>query len=425
MIFRNILSSFASRVITSFFTFTVVLIASRALGPERYGTIGLIMVSVQFTILFSSLIGGTSLVYYASKLNLSTLFIISILWALIVSFALTITLSYFELYPSDYFLWALAIAFFSVGALNNMYLLVGLENILIQNLLHVFQVGIHVVMIISFFHFFKYQTVEFYLLSVLISQFLCFLLGTWFLRKYIFPLRLTQILKSIKLLSSYGFWIQLGAMIQLINYRLNFYLVDFFVGRTALGVFTLAVQLCEALWILPRSFALVQFSRISNQKDSDSSIFLTSALFHLTMLIILVTSIVIFIIPESMFLFVFGQGFAGLKYIMNILLIGVVCFSGVIIIAHHFSGINKVWLNVIISTFSLLILILFSLLLIPNFQLAGAAWANSCMYLFSLLLSIFLYKKIFRQNILSPIIILKNWLKIIELLKKNLHLLRN
>lgn len=417
MMIRNILSTFASRIITSVLTFVVVLLASRSLGPERYGTIGLVMVAVQFTILFSSLIGGSSLVYYASRMPVSTLFFTSTLWTIIISLSGTYLLAVFELYPFEYFFWALAISIVSAGALNNMYLLVGGERIFLQNILHVLQVSIHVVFIFLFFHVIKDPSIERYLLSVLISQTVCLLLGFWFLRAKLIPFRISSVRQAVGHLLSYGFWVQLGAVLQLANYRLSFYMVDHYAGRAALGIFTLAVQLCEALWILPRSIAMVQFSKISNLTDNDSSVRITSVLFHLTMLTLILTAIVVLLIPEPFFIIVFGEGYTGLKTFMNILLIGVVAFSGVIIIGHHFAGINKVWLNVIISASSLFILVILSFWLVPQFGVYGAAWANSGMYVFSLIISVILYSRIAGQNILSYSTVKHNWKKVLNVFK--------
>lgn len=67
---------------------------------------------------------------------------------------------------------------------------------------------------------------------------------------------------------TYGFAIQIANFAQLLNYRLSYYIIEFCSGRKALGVFDLGTKLSEAVWILPKSMATVQYARISNSKEN-------------------------------------------------------------------------------------------------------------------------------------------------------------
>jgi len=391
--YKNIFRTFVSRFIAALLTFGVVFMASRALGPENYGTIGLIMVAIGMALLFSALIGGTSLVYFTSRANPSALFTISTAWGLLMSFTVSGIMAYFSLYPAQFFIHVFLISIFANTSQNLMFIILGKERIIQQNIINLLQVMTHFIMIIFFFHVQKEPNIEHYLMSVLISHIISFSLGLIFCRKDIFPLSISGLSSGIAEIMKYGFWVQVSAFVQLFNYRLSYYLVDWFLGRQILGIYTLAVQLAESFWILPRSVAIVQFAHISNMKESRDGIALSYKLMQICMVVIAVCSIPIFFIPEHWLTFIFGTGYTGIKDVLMLLIPAIVVFSGAIIISHYFSGIGKVYLNAITGTAGLIFTVVSCLIFIPQFQLSGAAYAANISFMAMFVISFMLFLK--------------------------------
>ena len=52
-----------------------------------------------------------------------------------------------------------------------------------------------------------------------------------------------------------GFWTQIANLTQLLTYRLNYYLIEGFVGRKSLGLYELGTRISEAVWIFPKSIS--------------------------------------------------------------------------------------------------------------------------------------------------------------------------
>jgi len=414
--YRNIFRTFVSRIIAAVLTFGVVFVSSRSLGPEKYGTIGLIMVAVGMALLFSALIGGTSLVYYTSRVKPAALFTVSSLWGLLTSLVISGLMGVLKLYPPEFFLFVFLISLLANISQNLMFIILGKERIYQQNIITVMQVFTHFCIVIFLFHGLKAPSVGHYLLSVLISHTVATLAGLFFCRKEVFPLTFSGISASISEIMQYGFWVQLSAFIQLFNYRLSYYMVDWFLGRQMLGIYTLAVQLAESFWILPRSVAIVQFAHISNISEPKDSVVLSYKLMQTVMLSIAVFSIPIFFIPEDWLILVFGPGYAGIKNVLILLIPAIVIFSGAIILSHYFSGIGKVKFNAMTGGIGLIVTTGACFAFIPAFGLKGAAYAANIsyavMYITSLIIFILVSRSSLRELSKQNISMKKLWQQI-------------
>jgi len=397
--FKNIFTTFVSKSLIAILTFIVIFITSRTLGAENYGTIGLILIAISMTHLFSSLLGGTSLVYYSNRLTTSTLFALTTLWSFIVSIVVAGIMALFLLYPPEYTYLVIAISIVSNIMHSFLYIILGKERIIQHNILSLIQIIVHAIILSTVFLILKYQNINCYLISLLISYIIGMFVGMWFCRKEIFPISANGIIDVAKEIINYGFWVQISAFLQLINYRLSYYLIDFFLGRQMLGVFTLCIQIAESFWILPRSIALVQFSRISNSENLTHNSKLTISLMQFSMIAILILSLPLFVIPENLFLFVFGNSYIGMKSVIATLIPAIIIFSGVIIISHYFSGTNKVYYNTITTLIGLVFTIIGCLILIPYQQLQGAAVSAIISYTSMFIASILIFLSISKRKI--------------------------
>jgi O-antigen/teichoic acid export membrane protein len=397
--FKNIFRTFVSRIIAAILTFGVVFISSRSLGPENYGTIGLVMVAIGIALLFSALIGGSSLVYFTSRSNPAAIFTISSLWGLLMAICIPGIMALLNLYPREYFIYVFLISMLANISQNLMFIILGKERIIQQNIINLLQVFAHFTVVSFIFHILKKPSVDHYLFSVLISHSIATVVGFIFCRKDIFPFTFYGLSDIIPEIIKYGFWVQMSAFVQIFNYRLSYYLVDWFLGRQMLGIYTLAVQLAESFWILPRSVAIVQFAHISNMKDVKQSVALSYKLMQLVMIVIALCSIPVFFVPETWLIFIFGIGYTGIKSVLILLIPAIIIFSGTIILSHYFSGIGKVYYNTITGSIGFIFTVISCLILIPQFKLSGAAFATNITYISMFIISLLIFIKINHTNI--------------------------
>ena len=87
--FRNIIGTIGTRVISAFLTLLISVLNARLLGTANVGTISLIVLSVTFIQLFNNFIGGGALVYMTPRAGFLKLFVLSYAWILGVTILAT------------------------------------------------------------------------------------------------------------------------------------------------------------------------------------------------------------------------------------------------------------------------------------------------------------------------------------------------
>ena len=56
----------------------------------------------------------------------------------------------------------------------------------------------------------------------------------------------------------------MGNVLQFFNYRLDLFLVNYFLGPSGVGIYTVAVSMGEMLWYLPNAVSFVIFPKAAN-----------------------------------------------------------------------------------------------------------------------------------------------------------------
>jgi len=192
-----------------------------------------------------------------------------------------------------------------------------------------------------------------------------------------------------------GFWIQLANLAQLLTYRLNYYFIEGFVGRKSLGIYELGTRLSEAVWIFPKSICLVQYARISNCHEEQYTKQLTLGLLKIVFVFSMAAVLVLWALPAEFIAWVFGPEFSESKSVICSLLPGIVSLSCMSVLAHHFAGYGKYWINAVGSVIGLVITAAFGLFLLPGAAESGhllvlrtAGWISSGAYTASLLFTL-------------------------------------
>ena len=76
-------------------------------------------------------------------------------------------------------------------------------------------------------------------------------------------------------LLTYGYKAHLSNILAFVNYRADIFLVNFFTGPAAAGVYVIAVQLSERLWLLSRAASTVLLPRLSQLSSDEAALQLT------------------------------------------------------------------------------------------------------------------------------------------------------
>jgi len=170
---------------------------------------------------------------------------------------------------------------------------------------------------------------------------------------------------------------QLAEILQLVNLRYYFYQLGLQQGVQYLGVFSIGISILESVWIIPRSIATVHYVSTSNSRELPGEAERTFRLIKWSLALCAAALVVIFVVPSSIYIFVFGPGFADVKHSMRFLFPGILIYSVPLVIGSFYLGIGKYKPLIIANLSGAATLIVFSFILIPKYVMSGAGLAAS------------------------------------------------
>lgn len=380
--FRKIAGTTASRVVSALLSLGTVIVATRFLGPEGYGTITLVLLGITFIQLVSNILGGPALVYLVPRENIFRLLVISYVFVLLVSLAGANLLWLLDMIPADRKRDTLLLSILSGWSSANLMILLGREKIMTFNLLSMLQFAMVLLSLAVFFLIAGRNHPDYYIAGLYISHCIIFIAGLYLLRKEISYQNSFVRTETLKLMIHYGGLMQLSSILQFFNYRLSYYLLEHFHSRAMLGKYAAGVQLAEGMWLIAKSVALVQYSRIANEPGNIAyATNLTATFLKFTVLSTLLLVSLLLLVPAPVFVYVFGEEFVNLKSVIIALSPGIIFMAVNQILGHFFSGIGKPILNTIASGIGLVVVVATGLWLIPGLGLIGGALASSASYM--------------------------------------------
>ena len=378
---KKILGTAGSRLINALMSFGIVIITSQYLGATGLGTIGLIMLAISLNQLFSSLVGGPSIVYFIPRAHIPSLYFLSAIWAVITSCCGTAALQLFHLIPEGNTWHVLLLSLMLSLASANTVILLGKERIGAYNVLSVLQLLILISVLFYQVKIAGNRTIGAYILALYVSYAVFLVMSFLTVVNYLSFSVSANLKAMIRPVIRYGFQVQLASILQLLNYRLSYYLIGNWHGKAAIGKFDAGVKLSEGMWLVGKSLSMVQFARIVNAQDLEYSRQLTLRFLKATLLITLVLLTVLLMLPGSLFIFIFGKEFGETRNIIFSLAPGIIALSSSIILSSFFSGNGKPQVNTIASGIGLAVLLLSGFLMIPPMGIIGAGLATSAAYI--------------------------------------------
>ena len=242
---KNIINTFFFRSLNAILSLAIVIITARYLGAEIRGEISLFVLNATLVFQIVSIVSGGGLVYYASKRPITSLVFSSVIWSLLASLIGTSILyftGFVTMSASLYLIIAtLLLSWFYIG----MNLIVGFEWIKTYNLISSLQMILMTALLLVFIWFHYFESFDAWYFAYAISfTFAILLLKVLIIKKLNWE-KITFKAADFLLLFNYGKWAQLANIAQLLNYRLGYYLLEYFAGKQALGVYSSAVAIAE------------------------------------------------------------------------------------------------------------------------------------------------------------------------------------
>ena len=382
--FKKILNTFGTKILAAALNFLIAIIISQTLGDSGKGTQALLVATISFILIFSDIICGASIIYLAPRHSFKKILVASTIWSALIAVVMGFGIWLF--YPklaADLIFNVALLSFISSLSNINFRFLVGKEEIKKANYNTLLQPVLLVLTLVVYYIILKRTDIYGYIIGLYAAYGGTFLLGVWMLRKEYANLRHDKDKEYgpvLKDLFKYGFLNQTGHFVQFFNLRLSYYLLDKYINVGRVGVFSNAVSLAEAIWIISSSIALVQYSRIANADDRAYSQKLTLDLSKICLVISALAVIVLALLPPQVYIFVFGPEFGEMTGLIRILAPGVLFYCIFLILGHYYSGTGRYQMNTFAALCGLAATCVLGFTLIPRMDVTGAAITSTVSY---------------------------------------------
>lgn len=194
---------------------------------------------------------------------------------------------------------------------------------------------------------------------------------------------------------SFGLRAHLSNVITFLNYRLALYLVSFMLGTTATGIYALAVQLAEVLWLFSGAASSIVYPESAASSRSPAALEamvkkIATVVVQVTLAgALLAAALAPFALPLA-----FGKGFRDSVAPFIILLPGIVAWSYMTILSNALAGLGCQKVNIQGAFLCLAINVICAVLAIPILGTSGAALASTVAFSITALYTVAMYKKI-------------------------------
>lgn len=383
---KDITLTIFCRALILLLNFAVVVATTRLWGDTGRGSIAIFVADLSIIGVLSNVFTGSSVSYFFSRIRISKLASAAYPWIFFVSAVSAIVLLMLKQYTIAPFVFVSSILL-GIIAFNNS-LFIGNQKIDHYNLITILQPAFLLVFMFLF-HFLKPQLGYYcYFFGQILSLFIIILICRCLRGNNNITLSWDFDKKATLEMLSFGWKTELSNLIQFLNYRLTFYMLDFYVGRGSVGVFSIGVTIAEAIWIVSRSMSMVQFSNVLKEGNTEKSRRETLKISIVSLSISIICVIVAVLLPSTVFKFVFGEDFANVGQIVLWLSPGILFIAFSNVIGNFLSATRQLNILILKSAVGLLFTIVLAVILIPKMQIVGACIVNSCSYAVSSLILI-------------------------------------
>ncbi|HXH22673.1 MAG TPA: oligosaccharide flippase family protein [Dehalococcoidia bacterium] len=210
---------------------------------------------------------------------------------------------------------------------------------------------------------------------------------------------LSLLVKAVK----FGGQGQITNLIQLLNYRLDVFLILVFVNTGGVGLYTVASSQTEGLWIIANSVAIVLLTSITPADDARAAD-ATPVVCRNTMLVTGVGAAGAALIAWLWIPVVFGEAYRESVLPYLLLLPGTVAIAGAKILGSYVFSRGRPIINAWIALATLLATIPTDIVLIHLFGVPGAALGTTLGYFLTLALSALAYRALSGRPILPALL---------------------
>lgn len=171
-----------------------------------------------------------------------------------------------------------------------------------------------------------------------------------------------------------------GNLAQFLNYRLDIFLVAFFLAPAQVGFYVTATTLAERMWEVPHAIRTVLLHRVARADEGEDINQVTARVVRVVVTMVGLMCLLLVALSYPLIRLLYGSVYLPAAPALIALMPGVWALSIGKLLAIHLAGIKRPEIGSYGALLSLVATLLLDLLLIPRLGIVGAALASSISY---------------------------------------------
>lgn len=406
---KKILGTIGTRYLIAFLNLALIFVNAKVLGVEGVGMIGLIAAAVNIAVIFNGILSGNTIVYFMNKYSMQTIFLPAYGWTLIGSAVACGCMSVAGILPEGYETDIYLLSVLTSLVTANARFLLGKDNITGFNLTFVIQGGLLFFILFAFYYLADWKEVRSYVYGMYITNGIAFVASLILLEPYFSnwkeiagkvettgKIRKKRALFPIlREMFSYGLWSSADNLAEVCTTRLNYFLIQRFLGLGSVGLLDAGTKISESVWNISRSVSFIAYSHVARADKAEVQRRITVQFFKLTFCAIAFVICLILLIPEWVYTdYLFSVEFKGMRKVIFGLSVGVVAFGCNSILSHYFIGSGKIRYSTASSCVGLVTLLIGGAVFIPAYGITGAAVSSSLAFTAMLIFSFTVFTRL-------------------------------
>jgi O-antigen/teichoic acid export membrane protein len=198
---------------------------------------------------------------------------------------------------------------------------------------------------------------------------------------------------QVKQQAIFGIKASANSLVALLNFRIDVFLVLFFLGVKALGIYSVAVGAGEVVWQLTRPLALTAFGRINSGTLAESTRLTAKCVRH-SMALVTATCVILYFVGPTLISFLYGPAFRDAGFVLRVLLPGIVAYSMTPFFSTFFSQqLSRPSIPLVILSISTVVCAVITAAMIRSLGMVAGAIGTSVSYLSTFVISVLVFRR--------------------------------
>lgn len=397
--FKKIINTLFTKGFSAIAGFLILLLVSHLLGSYGKGQQAVIVLNINIFLYVLTLVGNSTLIYLSARKSFSEVFIPSIIWSVTLLVVALPIIKLIPLFNNSFAYQTIIISFLASITEINYYILMGKEKVIQANNLKLIYPIVNLLVIGLFWLVIGFDSIEKYIISLYAAYTISAFYGIYLLKdeyKTLKWLDFTVFKQNFKTMFILGGMRQLGSIAQMMTYRLSLWFLPLFFGKQGVsmaGIYSNATSMCDSVLLFGTSLALVQYSTLSNTESNEQKKLLTIKLTTINGLVTFVCLIILCLLPQEFWVFLLGKGFEEVGYCIRLLAFGELILSLSSNVTQYFASRGNFSITCTASIVGMLITIILGYILIPKYNITGAAITAVVAYSTSSLIELIYFLK--------------------------------